>query len=409
MAIYVRCKGNGGKCKTFNSPEVKKCRKCGANLDELKANGASYYVYVRIDGKLKPKSFPTLKKAQAYEAEVEKAKASGREFELKFELDLTVSSLCDWYLHYRKEGHGKKIKNAADMERALEQVKGFFNSKPVLALVPADIESYQMARELDGKAGDTIDRETVYLRAAINKAVINRKLPEHAKGCFEDFQKKGGNRRKKVVGVAEFVKLYQNATDHCQDILVSSYFLGTRKGELRTLTWRDVDFQNNVIRIKAENAKTNEDRTIPILPPVQAILRNRLPENADLDEIQDLAVFSHNGEAVNRKAAWTKCLQDACEKAKIPYGTKVEGGVFWHAFRHTLDSALQEAGVQDSVRRAIIGHKAVGMDGNYLHPTKVLHEAMGQFWNWFLTEMSTLANVNTELSLPAPLLEEPRQ
>ena len=107
MAIYVRCKGNGGKCKTFNSPEVKRCRKCGANLDELKANGASYYVYVRIDGKLKPKSFPTLKKAQAYEAEVEKKKAEGKEYELKFEMDLTVSRLCDWYLQYREEGHGK--------------------------------------------------------------------------------------------------------------------------------------------------------------------------------------------------------------------------------------------------------------------------------------------------------------
>ncbi len=47
-----------------------------------------------------------------------------------------------------------------------------------------------------------------------------------------------------------------------------------RLGEILHLTWDRVDLKANVIRLKAEDTKTNDGRLVPLTPELTALLKD---------------------------------------------------------------------------------------------------------------------------------------
>ena len=60
-----------------------------------------------------------------------------------------------------------------------------------------------------------------------------------------------------------------------------------------------------------------------------------------------------------------KALKNACEEAKIPYGRKTENGFTFHDLRHTFNTNMRKAGVDESVIMAITGHSTREMFDRY--------------------------------------------
>ena len=58
-------------------------------------------------------------------------------------------------------------------------------------------------------------------------------------------------------------------------------------------------------------------------------------------------------------------LERACVKAEIPYGRKIEGGFTLYDLRHTFNTNMRKAGVQESVIMAITGHSTREMFDRY--------------------------------------------
>lgn len=58
-------------------------------------------------------------------------------------------------------------------------------------------------------------------------------------------------------------------------------------------------------------------------------------------------------------------LRTACDKADIPYGQKVKGGFVFHDLRHTFNTNMRKAGVNESVIMAITGHSTRAMFDRY--------------------------------------------
>jgi len=52
-----------------------------------------------------------------------------------------------------------------------------------------------------------------------------------------------------------------------------AYQAGMRQGEILRLTWDRVDFKVKVIRLQAEDTKTNEGRLVPLTPELTDLLR----------------------------------------------------------------------------------------------------------------------------------------
>ncbi len=58
-------------------------------------------------------------------------------------------------------------------------------------------------------------------------------------------------------------------------------------------------------------------------------------------------------------------LKKACKKAKIKYGRFVKGGFICHDLRHTFNTNMRKAGVQESVIMEVTGHSTREMFDRY--------------------------------------------
>ena len=76
--------------------------------------------------------------------------------------------------------------------------------------------------------------------------------------------KKSGNARRRTLSIGEYLKLTTAAPPHLKAILIAAYNTGMRSGELRTLRWRHIDRQADLIRLPADMTKEGRGKVVPI-------------------------------------------------------------------------------------------------------------------------------------------------
>jgi len=81
----------------------------------------------------------------------------------------------------------------------------------------------------------------------------------------------------------EVDRILATASQPCQPALMILADTGLRVGELKHLTWDDVDYANNVLHARAKDGwkpKTGDQRAVPMSPRVRALLEG-LPQHSD--------------------------------------------------------------------------------------------------------------------------------
>ena len=133
-----------------------------------------------------------------------------------------------------------------------------------------------------------------------------------------------------------------------------------RKGEILKLTWDKVDLYNRMIRLEAGDTKDFERRKVPIcteLYNMLILMPNRIQGSG-----YDNHVIQYRGKPVKDIRTG---LRKACEKAGIKYGRFVKGGFIFHDLRHTFNTYMRKAGVQETVIMDITGHATREMFDRY--------------------------------------------
>lgn len=129
--------------------------------------------------------------------------------------------------------------------------------------------------------------------------------------------KKNSNKRNRVLSVEEFDRLIKVLPRHTVTALAIGFYMGMRKGEIVSIQWKQVDFVNRYIRLRADQTKDAEPRNIFICDTLLEILQS-LPRGEDEDY-----VVTHRGKPVRDLRTG---LIDGCKKANIIYGRFKEGG-----------------------------------------------------------------------------------
>jgi integrase len=86
--------------------------------------------------------------------------------------------------------------------------------------------------------------------------------------------------RERILTLEEEARLLAACEDpraHLRAILICALDTGMRRGELFSLTWADVDFENRLITIRAFNTKTMRERRVGMA------VRLKLAENSHYD------------------------------------------------------------------------------------------------------------------------------
>lgn len=167
-------------------------------------------------------------------------------------------------------------------------------------------------------------------------------------------QKAHERKREKIVTLEEEEQLVAACTSrrtHLKPIIICALDTGMRRGEILTLSWSDVDFNQRLINIKAYHTKTEQERTLAMTDRLYEELRVLYD---DSPKQPDKLVF---GIEDNVK----RSFGSACKVAGIE-------GLRFHDLRHTFATRLIERGVPGEVVSKLLGHNNILTTTRYINP-----------------------------------------
>jgi integrase len=147
-------------------------------------------------------------------------------------------------------------------------------------------------------------------------------------------------------------------------IYLTAAFTGLRRGELLALRWRDVDFSNQVVRVRASYAdgalttpKSGKVRSVPMAPDVAGALA-KLGQRESWTDDDDLVFVGQSGSYLDGRA-----LRRRYDAALKRAGLRK---LRFHDLRHTFGTRM--IGKAD-IRRVQewMGHADIQTTMKYLH------------------------------------------
>jgi integrase len=151
-----------------------------------------------------------------------------------------------------------------------------------------------------------------------------------------------------VLAVADEEKLLAAAAPHLKRIAVAALDTGMRRGELLNQKWEHVDWDRKLLSVTRSKTAGGEGREIPFTGRLHAMLLAMRAEAG--------LIFTYDKNPIQGiKTAW----KAAVRRAGIRY-------LRFHDLRHTFNTRLMEAGVQQEIRKALMGHSD-GEDVNAIY------------------------------------------
>ncbi len=143
-------------------------------------------------------------------------------------------------------------------------------------------------------------------------------------------------------------------TDYLKPLILAVLYSGMRRGEAFSLLWSDINWEQNTITIRAESAKSEKMRHIPMCAALRQVLEQWQAQGMG----QGLVFPSPKtgGRLDNIQTSWERLIKDA----------KIEGFRF-HDLRHSFASRLAMAGVDLNTIRELLGHSDLKMTLRYAH------------------------------------------
>ena len=355
MAILAECPG----CRNKASVAIKKCRKCGTDIDKAKRSSrVAYWIDYRVRGKqFREKVGTSIEEAKAAIGKKQSQKREGRFFDMLPENKITFNELSVWYLGLEKVKALKSYDTVCIYISKFNQVLG---DTEVSSIQPGILEALQARRQLEGMKAKTIDDELNYVKTMVIKGFDNEKINGDSLRAFRVVDKllKGhANKRDRYLCITEFNRLLDHCPRHLKDILTVGYWSGMRKSEITDLTWSKINLKTRMIRLSSDDTKEGQAKTIPISDAVHRIL-SAIPR-----AIHDPHIFLYQGKPITRN--FSQGLKSACKKADIKWGRDVDGGFIFHDLRHAFITDMRRAGVDRTVRMSITGHAISDMDQRY--------------------------------------------
>ena len=296
--------------------------------------------------------------------------------------DFLKNDYGPWVIENRKGG-----KNTLDA--LLVTFKGLLN-EAVAELKIGDIEKWRNERKAAGNKAVSCNRYAAMLKAALNWGVKREllesnplarveKLPEHDSDTkvrylsseersrlMEALDSRERKIRKERTSYNKWLsergrvllpEIDGAYADHIKPMVLISLNTGIRQGSLFSLTWGDIDFEENVLTLRAAVIKSGITLHLPMNKKVVEVLSHWHIQSTSITP--DSLVFPSpktGGKLDNVKKAWVRVLSDAqIEKFR------------WHDMRHDFASQLVMKGVDLNVVRELLGHSDLKMTLRYAH------------------------------------------
>ena len=307
----------------------------------LYRRGGVFWSYVWVDGIRHAKSTGTSKRREAerfdeaFKTELERLKHQPPELnpEMTFE-----------HLFTRFVASGIAKRYHIDRSKPLLP---FFGKLALNKITRGEVTRYRLIRRTENKVTDTtVNRDIECLRHMLYWAVDEGILLQNPLSRIALVRER--RHRRPVLSLEQEELLLDAASPHLRSVIVAALDTGMRRGEILQQRWEDVDFARRLLFVTHSKTAEGESREIPLTTRFYEWLRTNSKTTG--------AVFTFKGQPIHRiKTAW----RGALKRSQIPRFR-------FHDLRHTFNSRLMLAGVQQEIRKSLMGHSS-GEDVNSIY------------------------------------------
>ncbi|WP_188151201.1 tyrosine-type recombinase/integrase [Teredinibacter waterburyi] len=282
------------------------------------------------------------------------------------------------------------LANLKSAELSIQSVQRAFKeslNNPLISFDIKTIEHWRTTKLRSGIKPSTINRLVNALRAILTKAVEWEAIPEHPlqklkqlkvdeatkarflqadeesrlfnvllqrdKELIESRERANEHRRKRGYDLLPSLTGFHYG-DRLTPLVILSLKTGLRRGELFDAKWEGIDFENQVLTVHGENAKSSKTRHIPLSPiAFETLIRWRQQSSSKFGRIFP---SDTGGRLNNVNTAWRNLLK----RASI---TQFR----WHDMRHDFASKLVTKGVPLNTVRELCGHADLNTTLRYAH------------------------------------------
>ncbi len=315
--------------------------------------GNRWYANFQLGGKQHRPSLKTTSKKQA------RSKAIRLEAEIlegryaKQVKAPSIEQVTSAYLsHLRTEGKARKTLQKIELvQRRVLDLANRRKAKSILDIDLSFIDAYRaeaVARKIKPAQPKTVLNETVIIRQFVNFALSRNLISTDPLRNLK--LKKVKCKPQPFWTRAEVEQILAVAEPPHKLAMVILAETGMRVGELKWLTWDDVDFDHGVLHIRPKDGwkpKTGDQRVVPMHPVVRKLLSG-LPRRCPWVLTSASSSRYPKGDHQISERRLLQYLKRILKRLGLP------GHV--HTFRHSFISDALTKGIPEAVLRSWVGH-----------------------------------------------------
>ena len=365
MGLLVECP----QCQYINSESSKICKgklrsgeqkgqPCGfSNLK--KYPGKVYYIDYKHHGKRKRERIGSSRvSAEARLRKVLKSIVEGRHISRDKNTIITLGEVFDWFLALPEIQELDAYRRFQSQIKALKRL--ICPGQLIRDLNVGQLERYireRLKEPSPSKPGQNIAPKTAKEELNLLRNVMNRALRYEVISSVP-IQRypsiKIDNVRKRIFEEEEFERLLSVCPLWLRRIVLMARGTGMRQNEIIQLEWREVDLKGGFVRLSASKTKTDEARSVRLLPEILEMLRD-IPR-----QIHTPRVFLSATQKPIQK--WDGRCKTAWQKALMAAGIK---DATFHDLRHDFVTRAMRSGNSAHVVMKQVGHKTDSMLRRY--------------------------------------------
>lgn len=214
------------------------------------------------------------------------------------------------------------------------------------------------------------------MRMIFNQAEEEGLLLENPIKFVKNLKRQKNPVEKRVFTVAELNTVLDFADDGWRSMIMFGYYTGQRLGDIARLKWSQVDLESGKIHLVT--AKTNNTLNICMHKDLVAFLKESpTPIGRDMyvhPRAQEFLVKA-KGHSTTLSNQFTKMLEHVGLREKTTHEKTKNGRnaeratkpLSFHCLRHTLVTAMHEAGVPPAAVEQFVGHECTAINRVYTH------------------------------------------
>tara|TARA_R110001583_G_C5647393_1_gene408384 strand:+ start:174 stop:1358 length:1185 start_codon:yes stop_codon:yes gene_type:complete len=244
---------------------------------------------------------------------------------------------------------------------AEKTIKAFESSFPTLMdfqlsdITAWEIEKWRNKRLTDGVKPATTNRQINTIKGCLSRAVEWGAIDSHDLSKVKTLTV--DNSKVRYLSKDEEARLREKLktcdTDFLEVIVILALNTGMRKGELLSLEWNHVNFDNKILTVDFQNAKSGNTRHLPLNTQAFNTLKQWQQET---DGIGFVFKDKNNAQLKDFPYVWGALLDEA----------QITNFRF-HDLRHHFASKLVMASVDLNTVRELLGHSDLKMTLRYAH------------------------------------------